>query len=96
MKIFVIISRIFRWEYFWCVSVVLSFIGLSAIRSNRVINMQKYMIGVVLFGLMPILYCAIYYMSDVIAYMNLEEDEELEDAENITVWQVRIKSFIVT
>jgi hypothetical protein len=51
--------------------------------------MQKYMIGVVLFGLLPIFYCIIYYMSDVIAYLKLEEDEDLEDAENILVWQVR-------
>jgi Jagunal, ER re-organisation during oogenesis len=66
---------------------VLSFIGLSAARSNKVINMQKYMAGVIVFGLFPVLYCIIHYMNDVIAYMKLE-DTELEDAENIMVWQV--------
>lgn len=78
----------FRWEYVWCVSVVLSFIGLSAARSNKVINMQKYMAGVIVFGLFPVLYCMIHYMNDVVAYMKLDEDTELEDAENILVWQV--------
>lgn len=71
-------------------SVVLSFIGLSAARSNKVVNMQKYMAGVVVFGLFPIIYCIIHYMNDVVAYMKLDEDTELEDAENILVWQVSL------
>lgn len=50
--------------------------------------MQKYMIGVVVFGLLPILYCIIHYMNDVVAYMKLDEDIDLEDAEEIMVWQV--------
>lgn len=78
----------FRWEYVWCVSVVLSFVGLSAARANKVLNMQKYMIGVVVFGLVPVIYCLIHYASDVSAYMKLDEDTDLEDAENILVWMV--------
>lgn len=77
-----------RWEYVWCVSVVLSFVGLSAARSNKVLNMQKYMIGVVVFGMFPIIYCIIHYMNDVINYLHLDDDTDLEDAENILVWQV--------
>jgi hypothetical protein len=71
------------------VSVLLSFIGLSAARSNKVLNMQKYMIGVVVFGILPILYCILHYMNDVIAYMKLEEGTDLEDVDEIMVWQVR-------
>lgn len=78
----------FRWEYVWCVSVVLSFIGLSAARSNKVLNMQKYMIGVVVFGLVPVLYCLIHYLSDVLEYLKLEKGTDLEDVENIMVWMV--------
>lgn len=70
-------------------SVVLTFIGLSAARSNKVLNMQKYMAGVVLFGLFPVFYCIVHYMSDVLEYIRLDEDTDLEDAENIIVWQVR-------
>lgn len=77
----------FRWEYIWCVSVILSFIGLSAARSNNVVNMQKYMIGVVVFGILPVLYCFLQYMSDVSAYMKLDEGSDLEDTD-IVVWQV--------
>lgn len=69
-------------------SVVLSFIGLSAIRSNRIVNMKKYIFGVVLFGVLPVLYCLVYYMNDVIAYLKLEGDYDLEETD-ITLWQVR-------
>ena len=68
-------------------SIILSFIGLSAARSNQVLSMQKYMIGVVVFGLFPVLYCIIYYMSDVIEYLQLDEDTDLEDTD-IKIWQV--------
>jgi uncharacterized membrane protein len=77
----------FRWEYVWCVSVILSFVGLSAARSNKILNMQKYMIGVIVFGFFPIFYCFIYYLSDVIEYLQLDEDTDLEDTE-IKIWQV--------
>lgn len=81
-------TNLCRWEYVWCVSLLLSYIGLSSIRSNQVLNMQKYMIGVVVFGFVPVFYCIIHYMSDVIEYMKLEDKRDLEDAENILVWQV--------
>lgn len=67
---------------------MLSFIGLSAARSNQVLNMQKYMIGVVVFGIVPVIYCIVHYMNDVINYMQLDEDTALDEAENILVWQV--------
>lgn len=76
-----------RWEYVWCVSVILSFIGLSAARSNNVLNMQKYMIGVVVFGLFPVFYCLVFYMRDVMDYLQLDEDTDLEDTD-IKIWQV--------
>lgn len=41
-----------------------------------------------MFGILPILYCILHYMNDVVAYMKLDEDIELEDAEEIMVWQV--------
>lgn len=72
---------------------VLSFIGLSAARSNKALNMQKYMIGVVVFGLFPIAYCLIHYWSDVWEYMKLEKGTDLEDVENILVWMVSLSQF---
>lgn len=76
------------WEYVWCISVILSFVGLSAARKNKSQDMQKYMIGVLVFGLLPVFYCFFYYLSDVIDYIQLEEDVDIEDTE-ILMWQVR-------
>jgi hypothetical protein len=49
------------------------------------------MIGVVIFGLLPIIYCVFHYMGDVREYMKLDDQTDLEDAENIIVWQVSIR-----
>jgi hypothetical protein len=78
------------WEYVWCISVVLSFIGLSAARKNKVLDMQRYMIGVLVFGILPVLYCFFYYLGDVIDYIQMEEDTDINNSD-IMVWQVKIK-----
>jgi hypothetical protein len=74
------------WEYVWCISIVLSFMGLSAARRNQILSMQRYMIGVILFGLLPVLYCFFYYLGDVIDYMRLEDGADISKSE-IMVWQ---------
>lgn len=76
------------WEYIWCVSVVLSFVGLSAAKSNRLKQMQKYMAGVVAFGIGPMLYGLVYYFRDTVDYLTLEPGTEVADTE-IHMWQVR-------
>lgn len=45
------------------------------------------MIGVVVFGLFPVFYCILHYMNDVIDYIQLDDDIDVEDTE-IKVWQV--------
>jgi uncharacterized membrane protein len=80
----------FRWEYIWCVSVVITFVGLSAARSNKIINMQKFMIGLLVFGLFPVFYCIGYYMSDVLEYIHLEDNVDVEDTD-IKIWQVVVR-----
>lgn len=77
------------WEYTWCTSVIVTFVGLAAARSNRIMSMQKFMIGIGVLGVLPLLYCLLYYLGDVINYMRLDKDTELEDAD-IEVWQVSI------
>lgn len=54
--------------------------------------MRNYMVGLVLFGFLPILYATIYYFSDVWTYLTFEEEEELDD---VQFWQV-IKSHKLT
>ncbi|KAL9698269.1 hypothetical protein quinque_001710 [Culex quinquefasciatus] len=74
------------WEYFWCLSVFLSFVGLSAARRNRVTDMKKYMVGISTVAFVPLIYCIMYYLNDVLEYISLEEGTELEDTD-IFVWQ---------
>ncbi|XP_073984922.1 jagunal [Rhodnius prolixus] len=69
------------WEYAWCISLLCSFLGLAAARKNRVSTMQKYMIGIGVFGLLPITYATIYYIPDVWYYISTGEKE------GIVLWQ---------
>ena len=68
----------------WCVSLALSFWGLAAARRNRVSIMQRYMAGIALFGIGPLLYAAVYYFSDAWTYASTG------DKEHLFVWQVRL------
>ncbi|KAJ8941438.1 hypothetical protein NQ318_016070 [Aromia moschata] len=71
-------------EYIWCISLLLSFFGLDAIKKNRVVAMRNYMIGLTLFGFLPLLYAIIYYFPDVWTYLTFDDEEELEE---IHMWQ---------
>lgn len=71
------------WEYIWCISLLLSFLGLAAVRKNRIKTMKRYMIGIGIFGFGPILYAAIYYFSEAWEYISTGETED------VMLWQVR-------
>nr|CAI5858356.1 unnamed protein product [Callosobruchus analis] len=72
------------WEYIWCISLLLSFLGLDAIKRNKIAPLRSYMIGLSLFGLLPLFYAIIYYFSDVWTYLRFEDEEELSQ---IHIWQ---------
>lgn len=69
------------WEYIWCISLLLSFLGLAAVRKNRVKTMKQYMIGIGVFGFGPIFYAAIYYFGEAWEYLSTGDTEEL------VIWQ---------
>lgn len=75
------------WEYIWCISLLLSFLGLDAIKKNKIAPMRRYMFGLIIFGYLPLLYAIIYYFRDVWTYLTFEDEEELEV---IHMWQVKI------
>jgi hypothetical protein len=77
-----IFSQPLWWEYAWCVSLALSFWGLAAARRNRISTMQRYMAGIGLFGVGPLLYGAIYYFGEAWTYITTGDKEKL------FVWQV--------
>ena len=81
------------WEYIWLASLLTSFLGLSASKSNKIRDMQKYMIALGLFAVLPLLYCFIYYFGDVWEYLMLE-DKSAVDETDIFLWRVSIFGFL--
>ena len=82
------------WEYVWSLSIFISFIGLSAVRGNIIRKMQKYLIGIVLVGILPLVYCFLYYFSDVLDYMTAETGADLDETD-IVIWRVTINNKFV-
>jgi len=75
------------WEYIWFASILTSFIGLSAARANKIRDMQKYMLAIVVFGFLPLLYCFIYYFGDVLEYLTTEKGADLQETD-VFIWRV--------
>jgi len=69
------------WEYIWCISLLLSFLGLAAVRKNRIKAMKRYMIGIGIFGFGPLLYAAMYYFFEAWQYISTG------DTDDIQLWQ---------
>ncbi|KOB77384.1 Jagunal [Operophtera brumata] len=73
------------WEYIWCLSLLLSFLGLSAIKRNNIKHLRRYMLGVTALGLGPLVYCLLYYCGDVWRYLTYDEADQAEL--DIVSWQ---------
>ncbi|KAK5639526.1 hypothetical protein RI129_012018 [Pyrocoelia pectoralis] len=72
------------WEYVWCISLLVSFLGLASIRKNRVKPMQQYIVGIIIFGYCPLLFGAVYYCNQVWTYLT---SQDLDELEQIQQWQ---------
>ncbi|KAF2905593.1 hypothetical protein ILUMI_00570 [Ignelater luminosus] len=72
------------WEYIWCISLLVSFLGLASIRRNRIKSMQQYIVGIIIFGYLPLVYAVIYYCKDVWIYLTSQDEYELD---HIHWWQ---------
>ncbi|KAK0159906.1 hypothetical protein PV328_007367 [Microctonus aethiopoides] len=59
------------WEYIWSSSLLVSFLGLSAIKRNNIKTLQRYMIGICILGFGPLIYGVVYYSSDVWEYLTI-------------------------
>ncbi|XP_063973571.1 protein jagunal [Diachasmimorpha longicaudata] len=66
------------WEYIWCSSLLVSFLGLAAVKKNQIKTLQKYMIGILLLGFGPLFYAFIYYISDVWIYLTVGKTDEIQ------------------
>lgn len=70
------------WEWLWTSSLLVSFVGLSAIKKNNVSMMKFYGIATFFLSLCPILYAGVYYFND------LWEFAESRDLSRVAeVWQ---------
>ena len=72
------------WEYAWCCSLPFVFYGLSSLRKNVSRSMSIFVVGNVVFALLPVLFSLGYYLSDFWKFVNTQSSEGL------MLWQVYI------
>ncbi|XP_063402990.1 protein jagunal-like isoform X2 [Mytilus trossulus] len=58
------------WEYMWSISIIAAVLGLKSIPKNEGFLLKQYMIGTVVFGLLPIIYGIVDQIDDLYAYLN--------------------------
>jgi len=69
------------WEYIWCLSVLVTFLGLQAIKKNKINSLKHFIYGICITGYGPILYAAIYYFGEAWKYISTGETEDIH------IWQ---------
>ncbi|OXA50305.1 protein jagunal [Folsomia candida] len=72
------IPKPLKWEYWWCVSLPVAFVGLSSIRKNNVQSLQIYLGGITANGLIPVLYALYYYFGDVYKYIDTRSTKGIQ------------------
>ena len=70
------------WEYAWCCSLPFVFYGLSSLRRNIIRSMSVFVMGNVVFALLPVLFSLGYYLSDFWQYVSSRSSDGL------MLWQV--------
>ncbi|KAL0276461.1 UNVERIFIED_CONTAM: hypothetical protein PYX00_004029 [Menopon gallinae] len=69
------------WEYIWCLSIIMTFFGLTAIRRNRIQTLKQYMYGIGVLGYGTTIYATLYYFGDFWTYITTG------DTKSIHMWQ---------
>ena len=83
MVLFYLYFQPLFWEYWWCISLPVAFVGLSAIRKNNIQSLQIYVGGTIANGIVPVLVALTYYFADVWTYVNTRSTKKIQ------TWQVR-------
>jgi hypothetical protein len=65
------------WEFIWLTSSIASLFGLIALRKNRAVLVQQYIIGTLIFGLGPVVYAIFATLDDLLAYYEMRETKNL-------------------
>lgn len=82
------------WEYIWCSSILSIYSGLSAAKGNKIREMKKFILLILTVGIFPILYCLLYYFSDVWGFLFSELGSD--DGSEILLWKVSFRAIIET
>ena len=70
-----------KWEYVWLAGTLSSFLGLSAVKRNRVMFLQVYFSLVNLFATVPVLFALMLFFSDFWKFLTKN------DPHDILIWQ---------
>jgi hypothetical protein len=71
------LPRAWVWEYAWLASGIASIFGLLALRKNKIILLQQFIIGWILFGLAPVIYAMVTFVDDLWDYWETRETKDL-------------------
>jgi len=63
------------WEFVWLMTGIASIFGLIALRRNRVFFLQQYFIGIIVFGLGPVLYGTLSMIDDLLEYWDTRKSK---------------------
>lgn len=74
----------YLWEWIWLSSLVVSFFCLDAIKKSNLSSLQYYMMGLVLFGYLPLVYAILFWFPDVWVYLMSDEYANTSD---IVYWK---------
>lgn len=58
------------WEYLWVINFMTAVLGLKSLPSNTGPLLRQYVIGTVVFGLIPVVYGIVDQIDDLYAYLN--------------------------
>ena len=78
----IVILQPLVWEYAWCCSLPFVFYGLSSLRRNIIRSMSVFVMGNIVFALLPVLFSLAYYLNDFYKYITTRSSEGL------MLWQV--------
>ncbi|EFX80819.1 hypothetical protein DAPPUDRAFT_303901 [Daphnia pulex] len=65
------------WEYAWCCSLPFVFYGLSSLRRNVIRSMSVFVMGDVVFALLPVFFSLAYYLGDFWQYVSSRSSDGL-------------------
>jgi len=86
------VPRPYFWEWMWILSVPVTFFGLSACKKSNMIAIRRFMLGSLVFSLLPVLIGMAVHAPEVYTFLFAEDEDSAEDAaesevDQITMWQ---------